>query len=524
MSSRDSSAQSPPDPNFQRQQIFSSYQEFKNQLTAAAGNATQLDAFWTQLKNAGQIPYAQGGQMAFLYRGAATSVSFPGDFSGWDPNQSSAKATQLAGSNVWLLEKTFPTDARLDYKVVTGGSNWILDPDNRLQMWSGFGPNSELRMPDYAYPQQTVRQAGGPRGELSANIKTTSTRLGYDVNYRVYTPAGYAQQQLANLPVVYVTDGHEYSADHMGSTVVVLDNLIAAGAIQPTMAVFIDPRDPANPNNNRRMSEYVQNANFAGFVADELVPRIDAAYRSLASPTGRTILGTSLGGINSAYFGATRPDVFENIAIQSPATFSQSLVNLYNTQPLQNKLDIFMTAGTIGDGNMGPTFAAVLNARGYDYKFVQVNEGHSWGNWRALLDDIFIDLLGPTPTLAADFNEDGAVDAADLDLLKSAQGKTTGATHRNGDADADRDVDGADFLIWQRQLNPAAPAAPHSQRTTTGVPEPTGCSMGKLLLAALTIAARQKPAIARVAHPHPSLPRAGSVSARRNTTIAERLR
>ena len=32
-------------------------------------------------------------------------------------------------------------------------------------------------------------------------------------------------------------------------------------------------------------------------------------------------------------------------------------------------------------------------------------------------------------------------------------GTTAGATHLQGDADADLDADGADFLVWQRQVS-----------------------------------------------------------------------
>lgn len=130
----------------------------------------------------------------------------------------------------------------------------------------------------------------------------------------------------------------------------------------------------------------------------------------------------------------------------------------------QDKLDIYLTAGTIGDGSAGTTFANVLQSHGYDYTFKQVNEGHSWGNWRALLDDILQNLVGPTPILAADFNEDGVVDAADRADFDAGFGKQP-ATHADGDADSDRDVDGADLLIWQRQLS-----APPS--SAISLPEP----------------------------------------------------
>jgi enterochelin esterase family protein len=472
-------AQSPPNPDFHREQIFSSYQEFKDRLSAitaisdATQRQTELNAFWTQLRSAGQVPYAQGDATAFLYRGPATSVLLAGDFNGWNPSSSSSSATQLAGTDLWMLERSFPADARLDYKFVTGGNNWILDPANSLLAWSGFGPNSELRMPDYEYPTETIRQPGVARGAFGPNVNFASTNLGYSVNYRVYTPAGYSAEHSRNLPVVYVTDGHEYAADHLGSMVVVLDNLIATGALQPTIAVFIDPRDPAS-GFNRRVYEYPQNPKYLGFVADELVAAVDKSFRTLASPGGRMILGTSLGGINAAYFGAARPDIFGNIAVQSPATFSQfgpQILNLYATLPLQDKLQFFVTQGTIGDGNAGVNLAGTLAAHDYDYKFVRTNEGHAWGNWRALLDDILLELIGPIPSLEADFNEDGVVDAADLSLWKTGSGKSLGASRLDGDADGDRDVDGADFLLWQSQQGS------QTQESVKGIPEPDSTAL-----------------------------------------------
>ncbi len=478
-------AQSPPNPNYVRQEIYPSYQDFKNDLFAIVGiadptqRASQLNTFWNALQAAGQVPYAQGSQVAFLYRGSAGTVAWPGDFNGWNPGSSSWQGTQFAGTDLWIVEKTFPVDARLDYKVVLNGSNWILDPANPLQMWGGFGPNNELRMPDYVFPQETVRQAGDPQGTLTGNITTFSTNLGYNVNYRVYTPAGYDSQSLTSLPVVYVTDGHEYLADYLGSMVVVLDNLINSRDLRPTMAVFIDPRDPSNQSNNRRATEYTGNPNFANFVADELAALVDNAYRTDASPSGRTILGTSLGGVNSAYFGGTRSDVFENIAVQSPSNFP-NIFNLYATQALQDEVDLFMTAGTIGDGNGGSAFANILNNYGYNYSFLQTNEGHSWGNWRALLDSILIGLIGPSP-YSADFDNDVDVDSNDLATWLNAFG-----VGNLGDADGDGDSDGLDFLAWQRQFGSGVGAV---LSPTAAVPEPTSAT-SLLLLSVIALQSR----------------------------------
>ena len=59
--------------------------------------------------------------------------------------------------------------------------------------------------------------------------------------------------------------------------------------------------------------------------------------------------------------------------------------------------------------------------------------------------------------LAADFEPDGDVDAADLLLWQAGFGTSGDALRSDGDADSDGDVDGADFLAWQRNFGVAAP-------------------------------------------------------------------
>jgi enterochelin esterase family protein len=475
-------AQSPPNPNYVRQEIFPSYADFKNELLSIVGisdptqRESELNAFWTTLRGAGQVPYAQGNQYAFLYRGNATSVSFAGDLNGWNPSTSSARATNFAGTNLWIREGTLATDARTDYKVVLNGSNWILDPANPLQMWSGLGgANNELRMPSYEFPQETVRNPATPRGSLTNNITFNSASMGYSVNYRVYTPAGYTTNQLRDLPVVYVTDGHEYLADHLGSMVVVLDNLIAAGELRPTIAVFIDPRQPGNPNMNRRINEYGMNPNFANFVAGELVPAIDSAYRTDDTADGRTILGTSMGGLNAAYFGAVKSNVFHKIAPQSPAYNQKpSIYSLYQNNDLQF-LDIFQTNGTLGNDQLGANqMASVWTANGYDFSFVVANEGHSWGQWRGQLDDILTALIGPP--LVGDYNQDGAVNSADYVVWRKNVGA---ASLPNRDAQNTGPIGQSDYSAWRAHFGQTLPdgSGATGSASVDAVPEPTAASL-----------------------------------------------
>ena len=64
---------------------------------------------------------------------------------------------------------------------------------------------------------------------------------------------------------------------------------------------------------------------------------------------------------------------------------------------------------------------------------------------------------------------------------ENGYGLSSGALHTQGDANADGDVDGSDFLVWQRQTVAGGLAAPQA------VPEPPGLlalALGGVLAAA----------------------------------------
>lgn len=262
----------------------------------------QMQDFWDSLKTNQQIPFRWHDTAVFLYRGSS-APTWVGDFNSWGSEMEAWVGQKMGETKYWSLKKSFPPNARLDYKIIVG-NNWILDPANPQIQYSGFGPNSALLMPEWQFPEETVLAPGVIKGTLSSNmqIQSSPSRLNYAVNYRVYTPYNYAS--VSNCPVIYVTDGHEYADQNLGAMVTVLDNLIFKGTIEAVIAVFIDPRDPNN-GNNRRMTEYRANPQFAAFVAEELIPKIDNNFKTNPLPSKRAILGTSLGGWNSAFFGLT---------------------------------------------------------------------------------------------------------------------------------------------------------------------------------------------------------------------------
>ncbi len=88
-----------------------------------------------------------------------------------------------------------------------------------------------------------------------------------------------------------------------------------------------------------------------------------------------------------------------------------------------------------------------------------------------------------------DFNGDGDFDGDDLAVWRSRYGQLSQATLADGDAQGDQDVDGGDFLGWQRAEHVSVAAAV----SPIAVPEPSSIVLlGMLLLTSVASAARMR--------------------------------
>lgn len=224
-------------------------------------------------------------------------------------------------------------------------------------------------------------------GTLSADIRIGSKALGYDVQYRVYLPGRGATS--ADLPVLFVTDGHGYIRE--GRMTRVLDSLIDSGDIEPLVVVFVDPRDPDNLRSNRRNQQFFCNRDYLRFYTDELIPAIEENYPVMTSRDARSILGLSFGGLNAACFGLLGYEWFSGLGIMSPANQPvPALLDTYEKMPLL-PLRIFLSTGKPDDNTLANRrFHSVLKNKGYNVHYMEVRRGHNWDNWRPLIDDFLL--------------------------------------------------------------------------------------------------------------------------------------
>lgn len=366
-------------------------------IADTAARKQELNKWWNEMVESHRIPLIVEDSVIFFYRGDAKTVQWTGDFNAWGYVRNfNNKGKRVTGTDVWFLKASFPKNARLDYKIVLNESDRILDPENPLQQWSGLGggsPNSELRMPQWAEDPILKPVPGTPHGTLKKDILFSSKTLGYQINYSVYQPAGVEHGK--KLPVLYVTDGSEYLLPELGNITTVLDNLIGEKKIEPIIVVLVDHREPTNRANNRRMEELNMNAKYLNFFTNEFIPAIEKKYPIHADAGHRAIMGSSMGGLTSAYFIFSRPDLFSMAGMQSPSFWTRpQIYSLCDSTGLR-KVKISMTSGVINDASDGARkMKEILANNACVYYYRETNEGSSWGNWRNNIDDILIDLFG----------------------------------------------------------------------------------------------------------------------------------
>ena len=358
-------------------QRFANFIEYVKSLPEEDRSAV-IDSFMTAVQPEG-FPYLTGDSANFIYRGEVTNIRIAGDFNGWDPGF--FYMANIGGTDFFYRSMIFELNARLDYKYVLGNGSWILDPLNPNTCSGGFGPNSELAMPGYVQPWEVEEYTGTPQGTiLEDQIASTHTNSTFQL--KIYLPTGYDENLPGGYPTVYFQDGFEYLS--LGFADNVLDNLIDSSLCSPVVAVFV------RPNNRNEEYAFSMRNNYRLFFVEELVPYIDSKYNTITDPRGRAVLGDSFGGNISALISYNHPDVFGNCGLHSGA-FWPNEYEAYHliTEGEVKEISWASVWGTyegLWENMRG--FRDFLEESGYDLHWQELPEGHSWGLWRATIDEL----------------------------------------------------------------------------------------------------------------------------------------
>lgn len=363
------------------------FEDFLVQVNATPTDQRQalVDSFMNTVT---VLPLVEHDTLAhFLYQGNASTVTVPGDANAW--NISGSSMTLIGGTDLWYRTEVYESDARLDYKFVLNGSTWILDPGNPNTILGGFGPNSELSMPAYIPPPEIQFDPEIPHGTLRDTV-FHSAHLGNSRTIRVYLPPHY-HTSTDSFAMILFHDGLEYVS--LANADNIMDYLIHNRDIEPIIAVFVPP-----VNRNEEYAGSLQNQ-FTDFIIEEVIPWVDSCFRTIPHPHKRATLGASNAGNISLWLAMNHPGVFGNAAAQS--SYIQGAISDGFQDGPQLDLKLYLDLGTYDIPMLIPlvrNFIPILQSRGYAYQYAEYHEGHSWGMWRAHIDDALEMFFPAEPT------------------------------------------------------------------------------------------------------------------------------
>lgn len=147
-----------------------------------------------------------------------------------------------------------------------------------------------------------------------------SHAAGTRISYHLYRPAAYDQDATRRYPVVYWLHGSGGGVRGIRPLAAQVDEAIASGRVPPFMVVFV---------NGLRLGMYVDwkdgSVPMETIIVRELIPHIDAQYRTVATRQGRMLDGFSMGGYGAARLGFKYPEFFASVSIVGAGPLQRTL-------------------------------------------------------------------------------------------------------------------------------------------------------------------------------------------------------
>jgi len=242
-----------------------------------------------------------------------------------------------------------------------------------------------------------------PHGRLHIDHIWSDTTERYR-NAWVYTPPAYDENPDKRYPVLYIQHGggeNEMGWFYMGKLNYIADNLIAEDACKEMIIVCC-----AGDHVRHEDDTTCVNLNYAEAVVKEIVPYIDANYRTIADREYRCMAGLSMGGGQAREIAHTYPEVFANMGqFSSGAGFvveGESLYGHYDYSELfktPEHYNSLMKLTFISCGLDDPRHAYTsvqckeLMDKGYNVEYHVYPGDHEWNPWRQSARDLMKELF-----------------------------------------------------------------------------------------------------------------------------------
>jgi enterochelin esterase-like enzyme len=239
-------------------------------------------------------------------------------------------------------------------------------------------------------------------GEVQA-LTYRSESLDREREAVVYLPPGYSAGA-ERYPVLYLlhgAGGDERTWTERQQAHVILDNLIAEGAVEPFVVVMPYGYTHRLEAGVRRRGAEDYKTDMEEFAVDfvsDLVPLVESRYHVGADRDHRAIAGLSMGGGQSLAIGLTHPEMFRSVAAfssamqiaNSPAWGGIDMEAALAGAAAINELDLLWIGCGTEDTLFGVnrTFSNQLTERGVEHVFRVTLGGHTSEVWSRYLHEV----------------------------------------------------------------------------------------------------------------------------------------
>jgi enterochelin esterase-like enzyme len=385
----------------------------------SASSPASLEEFWAATVARGtpliEPRDDESALVTFLWRGEAPATS-----AWWGVDVPMARAP---GTDLWYGCQVMPSGLLTTYcfahedprgapDSLSGDGTTHVDLCNPLRLHFPADPAdpddepgwvSILRLPAAPESPWTEPRPGVPAGRLTETV-LPGTALGGRRPVVAYQPGG---PPTDGLPALVVFDG--FLARKVLRIPTALDNLIAAGAIPPMVALFVSSFDAS------RERDLEPTPPILAFVEGELLPWARSTLRT--AEHGNLIAGVSRGGLAAVHVGLRSPALFGGVIAQSGSFWWPSpdqgppgrLIREVAGAPrsgLRFYLDVGVRETFPGPGGAPDQLTVVrrmrdeLRARGFPVTYAEYVGGHDYINWRRTFADGLVAVAGTGATTA----------------------------------------------------------------------------------------------------------------------------
>jgi enterochelin esterase family protein len=303
---------------------------------------------------------------------------------------------QRDAKGLWNVVIPPPKPGYQVYWMIVDGTE-VSDPGSDIYYSNGYRCVLEVPSPgeDFYLPKKVAH--GDVREHWFYSAVTGSYRRMF-----VYTPPDYDKNTGKRYPVLYLQHGAgelEMEWTHSGKANFILDNLIAEGKAKPMIIVMNNGFAVRPDQVGQTLTGNARWAAFEEMLIKEVIPDIDAAYRTIADREHRAMAGLSMGGMQTFTIGLNNQNTFSQLGIFSgvPTNYEELIKPFLVQGPQFNKsIKLFWSgAGTdeaaFIDRQRGLQELLTKNNIKAQY-YVSNGTGHEFQTWRRCLN-VFAPLL-----------------------------------------------------------------------------------------------------------------------------------